>query len=304
MKISSAVVTGGSGVIGTALIKRLVKEGIKVYAVCRHESSRNVNIPSNELVTRVECDIGNLQKLPGLIDAKADAFFHLAWTGTTGQSRMDMYIQNNNVRYALDSVKAAHALGCSVYVGAGSQAEYGPVSDIMKPDTPVQPISGYGMAKLCAGQMTRFMCKDLGIRHIWARILSVYGINMPQSSLIMYVISCLLKGDNPALTDGRQIWDYLFAADAAEAIFRMALYGQGGKVYVLGSGEARSMRDYVEEIKSLIDTSAELGFGKILYYKDQAMHLEADISELKKDLEWEPCINFREGISRIIEELR
>ena len=67
------------------------------------------------------------------------------------------------------------ALGCKVFLGAGSQAEYGRVSGILRPDTPAFPENGYGMAKLCAGQMSRVECQTLGMDHVWARILSVYG---------------------------------------------------------------------------------------------------------------------------------
>ena len=300
MEISSAVVTGGTGVIGTALIKRLVKGGIKVYAVCRHGSPHNVNIPSHELVTQIECDIGNLQELPRLIEANVDAFFHFAWTGTTGQNRMDMYLQNGNVKYALDSVKAAQALGCSVYIGAGSQAEYGPVLGIMKPDTPTQPISGYGMAKLCAGHMTRGMCKELGIRHIWVRILSVYGSHMPKSSLIMYVILCLMRGESPKLTDGEQKWDYLHSRDAAEALYLMVEKGRDGAVYVLGSGKTRPLKDFMMDIQQIVNKNIPLSLGELPYLPDQAMHLQADIESLTSDTGWFPKTNFSDGIRSML----
>lgn len=61
------------------------------------------------------------------------------------------------------------------FVGAGSQAEYGRVNHALTPDTPCFPENGYGMAKLCAGQMSRVECEKLGLVHIWPRILSVYG---------------------------------------------------------------------------------------------------------------------------------
>ena len=82
---------------------------------------------------------------------------------------------NDNVKQCLDAVFASKSLGCKVFVGAGSQAEYGNKGGVMRPDTFPEPISGYGMAKLCAGQMTRYLCKQAGIKHVWPRILSVYG---------------------------------------------------------------------------------------------------------------------------------
>lgn len=86
-----------------------------------------------------------------------------------------MYLQNYNVIYALDAVELAHCCGCRTFVGAGSQAEYGRFEGKLRPDTPAFPENGYGMAKLCAGEMTRIQAHKYGIKHIWARILSVYG---------------------------------------------------------------------------------------------------------------------------------
>lgn len=89
------------------------------------------------------------------LDDSCDAFFHLAWTGTVGAARNDMFQQNKNVEYALEAVELAASLGCKIFVGAGSQAEYGRVEGKLCADTPVFPENGYGIAKLCAGQMTR-----------------------------------------------------------------------------------------------------------------------------------------------------
>ena len=81
-----------------------------------------------------------------------DVFFHFAWLGTTGAARNDMYLQNQNVRYALDAVAAAKRFGCHAFIGAGSQAEYGQVEGLLTPETPAFPEMGYGIGKLCAGQ--------------------------------------------------------------------------------------------------------------------------------------------------------
>ena len=80
-----------------------------------------------------------------------------------------MHLQNKNVEYALDAVEAAKRFGCHTFIGAGSQAEYGRVEGLLKPDTPTFPEMGYGIAKLCAGHMTRKHAYQLGMNHIWVR---------------------------------------------------------------------------------------------------------------------------------------
>ena len=301
-EIASAIVTGPTGVVGSALCARLLREGIRVYAVVRPQTKRINALP--EGVNVVPCDMEEYELLPKLIGCKVDAFFHLAWGNTIGSGRNDMYAQNANVRYSLDAVRAAIKLKCSVFVGIGSQAEYGRVEDKLTPQTPCFPENGYGMAKLCAGQMTRVACEQAGIRHEWVRILSVYGPNDNSKSVISLVIRKLLRGEKPALTEGEQKWDYLFSEDAADALWRVAKYGKHGAVYPLGGGHACSLRTYIEILRDEIDPMLELGFGEIPYGPYQVMYLEADITALQQDTGFVKMTSFREGIKQTIEQIK
>ena len=113
----------------------------------------------------------------------------------------------------------------------------------MRPDTPAFPENGYGMAKLCAGQMSRELCAKLGIRHIWARILSVYGPCDGAKTMVMSSIRQLLAGESPAFTKGEQQWDYLYAKDAGRALYLLGEKGRAGSIYCLGSGQKRPLRE-------------------------------------------------------------
>lgn len=303
IKITNVVVTGATGILGLALIDRLLAEHLNLYVICHPGSARNENIPRIKNIHLIDCDITELSKLPKAIGKPCDAFFHFAWLGTGNPlGRMNMRLQLRNVQYALDAVDVAKELQCKVFIGAGSQAEYGRIDGIIHPDSPTNPVSGYGMAKLCAGQMTRQMCREYGIRHIWPRIVSVYGLHERGHSLISTVIDKLLAGEKPSLTKGEQIWDYLYAEDAADAFYRMAVSGKDGAVYVLGSGQTRPLRHFMESIRDAINPSLPLGIGEVPYYPDQAMHLEADILNLTQDTGWRPKTSFEEGIRRVIED--
>ena len=301
--IKSAVVTGPTGAVGTALCRYMAERGIAVFAVIRPGSARAEHLREIKGVELVECDAAALESLPGLIPA-ADAFFHLAWAKTTGQGRNDMPAQIDNIRYTVDAVRAAKALDCKVFVGAGSQAEYGRVDHALTPDTPCFPENGYGMAKLCAGQMSRTECARLGIDHVWPRILSVYGPYDGENALIPALIRKLLKGERMSLTAGEQIWDYLYAGDAAEALLLLALRGKNGAVYPLGSGNARPLREYIEALRDAIDPALPLGLGEVSYGEKQVMHLEADISALNKDTGFAPATDFRTGVRKTIDWMR
>lgn len=300
-EIHAAVVTGPTGAVGTALCERLIQEGAAVFAVVRPGSPRAAHLRELEGVRVVECDLAELSRLPELLpNARADAFFHLAWTGTTGPGRNDMPAQIDNIRHTIDACRAAKALGCGVFVGAGSQAEYGRFDGSLAPDTPCFPESGYGMAKLCAGQMSRAECGRLGVAHVWPRILSVYGPWDGENAMIPQVARQLLNGERPALTEGTQLWDYLYAADAAEALFLLAQSGRDGGVYPLGGGVARPLREYVEALRDAIDPALPLGFGEIPFGPGQVTRLEADLTALRADTGFSPRVDFQTGIQMTI----
>lgn len=303
-QITSAVITGPTGAIGSALCMELANHGIMVYAVCRPGSHRASALPKHSRIVCKYCDASELDKLPELISEKVDAFYHFAWAHTIGPGRNDMPAQIDNIRYTIDAVYAAKALGCRVFLGAGSQAEYGRVEGLLQPDTPCFPENGYGMAKLCAGQMSRVECRKLGIDHIWARILSIYGPGDGPNTMISHVIQQLLQGKKPALTEGVQKWDYLYSGDAAQAFRLMAEHGIDGSVYPLGSGEAKKLKEYIFMLRDQIGPQLPLGFGEIPYNSMQVMHLQADITSLRADTGFSPTTPFESGIRKTIASMK
>ena len=155
-----------------------------------------------------------------------------------------------------------------------------------------------------AGQMSRVECQALGVAHIWTRILSVYGPHDGPATMISGTIRKLLHGEKPALTAGIQQWDYLYAADAAAAFYALAVSGQDGRVYPLGSGTACPLKDYIETLRNAIDPALPLGLGEVPYGPLQVMHLQADTSALQEDTGWRPATPFEEGIRETIEWVR
>lgn len=302
--IRTAVVTGPTGAIGHALCEKLLAEGCTVYAVSHPGGRRTDTLPRDGRLHLVLCDAADYSALADRIPEKADAFFHLAWAHTTGAGRNDLPAQIENIAHTVAAVRAAAQLQCTVFVGAGSQAEYGRVEGLLRPDTPPHPENGYGMAKLCAGQMSRLECERLGLDHVWPRVLSVYGPYDGPNSMIPSVIRTLLAGGCPALTEGVQRWDYLYAGDAAEAFWRMAVAGKNGAVYPLGSGIARPLCDYLETLRDAIDPGLVLGLGQLPYGPRQVMHLQADLSALRQDTGFVPQTTFADGIRKTIEWIR
>lgn len=298
--MKKAVITGPTGAVGISLIQELVQNGWTVAAVARPDSRRLSSIPLDQNVRVVECSLHNIKTLPTVLTGKYDVFYHFAWDGTYGESRMNIMQQNENVKYTLDAVNAAHELGCSVFVGAGSQSEFGHVSGTLSPGLPCKPDNGYGAAKLAACNLSRVLCAQLGIRHEWCRILSLYGPYDAPYTMVMSLIGNLLSGQRPACTKGDQVWDYIYSKDAAYAFRLAAEKGVDGSIYCFGSGQPRLLKDYISAIRDAVDPAAEIGFGELPYYPNQVMHLEADLAGLRLDTGFEPRYTFEEGIRETI----
>ena len=298
--MKTVVITGPTGAIGTALMENLIEKGIHVYAVVRKDSRRLSRIPESPLVTPVLLGLDELSELKNQIPESCDVFYHFAWAGTIGDGRNDVYLQNQNVRYTLDAVRAAAELGCKRFVGAGSQAEYGRTEGLLSPDTPAFPENGYGMAKLCAGQMSRLLCEQLGMEHVWGRILSVYGPRDGVKTMIMSAIDSFLRDQCPKFTKGEQLWDYLYSKDAAHAMYLLGEKGMNGKAYCLGSGNARPLAEYITILRDSIDPNLKMELGAIPYSPKQVMYLCADIKTLEEDTGFEPEYSFEQGIKETI----
>lgn len=296
------VITGPTGTIGIALIKMYIGRGAEVLALCRKGSKGIAYIPAHPNIRIIEADLDEYNTLD--IGGSYDVFYHFAWMSTIGASRNDVYAQHRNIQFTLDAVQLAHRLQCHTFIGAGSQAEYGRSAIPIHSKTPTFPENGYGIAKLCAGQLSRILCEQLQIRHIWTRILSVYGPYDDEGTMITSTLTKMLLNQPLQFTAGEQIWDFIYNEDAAELLYRLALYGESGQVYCIGSGQGRPLRDFIEEMRDLIMPDQVLSFGHIPYTENQVMYLVADLSELEGitgDFLFTP---FSKGIVHTLEDVK
>lgn len=296
------VLTGATGGIGRAIVAQILAGGDRAtLLVYPGLTALPPEWAGNPALTVIPCDMADYAAYEP--HDTADLFLHLAWAGTTGADRDNTAVQADNIRYTLDAVRLASRFGCTAFLGTGSQAEYGPVSAPLTPETPAFPTGGYGIAKLAAGQLSRLLAGQLGMRHVWVRILSVYGPGDADVTLIKYLIRTLHDGGEPELTPCGQIWDYLYVTDAARAILAALESGRDGAVYPIGSGEGRPLSDFVRDIRDVVAPGAPLGFGKKAYYPHQPMFLTADLTALCADTGFTPAVSFREGIRKICEAM-
>ncbi len=302
------IITGPTGAIGHALIEECLEHGDEVLAICHPGSKRIASLPKSDLLEIMELDLADYGKKAKELSEPAknpyDIFFHFAWKGTTGADRNDTGLQKENGKASLEAVLLARTFGCHTFIGAGSQAEYGRFEGLLKPDTEPYPENAYGKVKLATGVATRALCKNLQMRHIWTRVLSIYGPYDGEKSMIISSLRKMTRGDNAQFTKGEQKWDYLFSKDAGRAFYLLAQKGIDGKVYVIGSGKREKLSDYInvmtEKVKLLTGNTPEIELGAIPYGEKQVMYLCADLTELTKDTGFVPETEFEEGIGETI----
>lgn len=298
--MNRVVLTGATSMIGVALMKECIKHHIQVLAIVRRNSTNLYRIPNSDDIKVIEYNLEELSTLE-IPKEDYDVFYHLGWDYTGRQNRNNAVLQNLNIKYTLDAVELAYRMGCSTFIGAGSQAEYGRVENMITPKTPVNPDIAYGIAKYAAGKLSSLRCEELEMKHIWTRIFSVYGPYDNNDTMIMYSIRKMLAKEKTEYTKSEQLWDYLYCDDAASAFYAIGLRGKDKSTYCIGSGEVKQLSEYIHTIRDNIDHKLEIGIGEKEYAEKQVMHLCADISNLTADTGFQPEIAFDEGIKRTIE---
>lgn len=292
------VITGATSMLGVALLKECIGHGVEVLAIIRRHSPHKDRLPDSELLKICECNLDNLDTIAEM-DKPYDVFYHMAWVYTAKEQRDNPILQEENIKYTLDAVRLAKRLGCKKFIGAGSQAEYGKVDGVITPDTPVNPLTAYGMAKYAAGMMSKKLCEQYQIVHVWGRVFSVYGRYDREETMINYAIDCFLKGKTAKFSSATQMWDYLYEEDAGKIFFLIGEKVENNKVYCIASGEARPLKEFILEMKDIF------GLGVVCAFAEQSgkgdiINLQADVEAYVKDIGFRPQCSFEKGIRSLI----
>ena len=306
-----AIVTGATGFIGKALCEELLNENYDVVAVIRKNSAKRHkleksicgNLDYEKKLQIVELDLEDIEKLHTEYDIEADTFFHLAWNGSAGADREDFDMQYSNIAYTKKAIKTAKDCGCKKIVGAGSQAEYGVVRNVAKEDETVpNPFMMYGAAKLAAYQMGRLYASQIGIKLVWPRIYSVYGVGENAGTLVSYVVDTLKKGEVPQLSPCENMWNFMYITDCVRALRLLSENEETEGIYNVASKDTRILKEFVTEIRDIVAPDAELNFGAKQSDPNRTFWLEPDLSKLEAIWNGE-MVAFGEGIKPKFESL-
>ena len=257
-------ITGASSFIGVELCRYLSDNGHQVIAMSRRENEQLNDIAINGNLQVLYADMQNLMERAK--DMKADVFVHLAWAGALLGQRDNQELQKGNIRFSLECVELSKRMDCQLYVDAGSQAEYGIVPGVITEETPCNPFSAYGKAKLKMYEESRVLTEQLGLKYIHLRILSVYGENDHPNTLIMSSLQKLKANEPINLRSGGQKWNFVYVKDAARQIGELALYALAEdtfkcEVYNIASNDTRKLSEFVEVMKEICGSESELIFG-------------------------------------------
>ena len=294
-------VTGSAGFIGSAVVTALIERGHSIAVLLRNSSDpwRLSNIIDQ--IEVIEGDFNHISSFAAGLGAwQPECVLHLGWQGAANTERNDID-QTANIQSSVKLAALAAEIGVSLFIGLGSQAEYGPQNEALDETAPLQPTTLYGAAKAATFHMCGAICGLHGVRFAWVRVFSTYGPQDNPIWLIPYLITAFKAGTAPALTPCEQIWDYLFVDDAAQGIIAVLETADARGPFNLGSGAAVQLRYIVTSVRDVVAPNVSLGFGEIDYRPDQVMHLEANISKLTNITGWVPTTGFVDGIKATAE---
>ena len=296
------VMTGATSFIGSNVLRMLLEEQEnKVWVVIRPNSKNTNKIPAHKNISIVELDMSEIEKLHNYVQEKIDVFFHFAWEGVRAPYRDDDEIQNKNYVATLKAMEVCNRLHGRKFIGCGSQAEYGYMEGVIDEDYSCKPNTEYGKAKLKSYTDLSLYAKNHNIEFIWARIFSVFGPGDYSGSLIMSCIDKMSKNQNIQLTECKQDWDFVYIDEVAKVFVLFAKEKCRSGVYNIASGNHRVLKEYVQEIKNIMNSDSMLEFGAIPYPGSGMVSFVPDISKLRKELNWKSMITFEEGINKILQ---
>ncbi|MBR0099034.1 MAG: NAD(P)-dependent oxidoreductase [Treponema sp.] len=301
--MTTALITGANGFIGRNLITRLLKEGIRIYAVVLPEESVSDCLLS-ENVTIVRENLENSQLDVSLFPEKIDVLYHFAWIGVNPESRKSFEVQKRNISLLLNTLNLAKNLKVAKFILPGSTNEYLYSGGLINSKSIPTPRDDYGSMKVATRYIAKQFCADNEIDFVYAVISGIYSEQRKDSNVITYTIEKLLKGEKPSLSKLEQKWDYVHIDDAVEALYLIGEKGKNGAFYAIGHGDNIPLSSYIRIIHKKINTAIPLGIGEVPYFYAELPSSCIDLTALQRDTGFIPKISFEEGISRVIENMR
>lgn len=307
-----AVVTGCAGFIGSHLVERLLSEGWSVtgidgFAPTYDTSRRRAVAAELGRHGRFELIEGNLNKVdlrPHLADATA--VFHLAarpgvrasWADFSSADEANVLATQRvlDAMVGLDGVPLVFASSSSVY---GDGVEF-PAHE----DSPLHPISPYGVTKAAGESLVGAYASQFGIRAASLRYFTVFGPRQRSDMAFTRWIRNGLAGEPlPLFGDGSAIRDFTYVADVVDATIRASRIDlDGHEAFNVAGGSPVSVAEVLEHLATLIDRPLEIS--RMDVKKGDPHRTGGSTEKLRSRTGWEPKTDWREGLRLQVEWLR
>ena len=283
-------VTGGAGFIGSNLVDALVERGDDVLVLDDLSSGKRENV--NPEATLVLGDIRAGVDVEG-----RELVYHLAAQADVQTSvRRPDFDAEVNVVGTVQVLEGARRAGVQVVFASTGGAIYGECAEPAVEDGPLEPLSPYGIAKLCAEQYLFGWNRLHGARHVVTRFANVYGPRQDsglEGGVVAIFLERLARSEPTTIFgDGLQIRDFVYVGDVVAAL--LAAAGHDGGVFNVGSGVGTTVLDLHRGCAEVAGSSAEPAFEDARLGDVRRSIL--DVSHTERELGWRAADSLADGL--------
>ena len=301
--MKSVIITGADGFVGSYTVRYFLNQGVKVLALDMGDSPRNLVESKN--LTYVQCNVFDIEELMKKVPEDAyDTFVHFAWAGSAGPARVDYNLQMKNALGTVECLKVAKELGCTRFVCAGSIMEYEVEAAIHEQGS--RPGMGYiyGMGKHIAHCMCKSVAVDIGIELVWPMITNAYGVGELSPRFVNTTLRKIIAKEPLQFTAATQNYDFVYIEDVAKAFYLFAKYGKPYCEYIIGSSNARPLKEFILEMQQALAPDNTPIFGDISFTGTNVSLDKFDATDTERDCGFKAEIGFAEGTRKTMEWLK
>ncbi|MCV0430365.1 NAD-dependent epimerase/dehydratase family protein [Nitrosopumilus sp.] len=281
------VVTGGSGFIGSYIVKHLLEHKHEVTVIDNFWRGKLSNLSGIEdQISIKKIDILNFEELKRIISDSNGIFHQAALTSVPESFSQKEKYHQVNVNGTENIFKIAHEFGLKV-VYASSSSVYGNTESVpIKEDFDKNPINPYGITKLEDEKLAK-KYHELGVSIIGMRYFNVYGIGQTNdyAGVITKFFDCINNNESPIVFgDGSQVRDFVSVKDVAKANL-LAMNSKTDFAFLnIGTGIVTSILDLAKIMIKLSGKSLEIKFLKLP--EGDVKESQADVNLSKKLINW------------------
>ncbi len=304
--MSTYLVTGGAGFIGSHLVEELLRRGQSVRIADNFSTGKRANLPPTGGVEVIEGDVSDPAVAKRAV-AGCDYVLHQAAIPSVPRSVKDPVTSHRaNVEGTLQVLLAARDAKVKRLVFAGSSSVYGDTAVLPKrEDMRPNPLSPYALQKLIGEQYGQLFTKLYGLETVTTRYFNVFGPRQDPGSAYSGVISLFIKamtsGGTPKIYgDGKQTRDFTYVADVVNGVLRCCdAPNVAGEVINVAAGGRVSLLELIQALQVIThqNTAPEFAPTREGDVKDS----QADIFKARQMLGFEPVVPFDEGLRRTVE---